>query len=191
MLPFKKVNKKIVLLTTGMLLLIGMTAYYMAYSSFIGEERSLSAQETEVAKQDGKIKTTDQTDLVQRMVYLKCKDEEVLKTKPTEKLVGLTIYQLQKVYQGWVIDKFDSDEVDMTLKVDSYCREHANNMFIGIQDDKVAVFYGKPGPRSIVKEITSIQINHLMPQDIEELHHGIVVQSTEELLRTLEGMQSR
>lgn len=191
MLPFKKVNKKFVLVTTGMLLVIGIMAYYLAYLSFTGEDRSLSLEETEVSKQEGKIKTTAHTDLVQKIMYLKCNDEEVIRTKPTEKLVGLTIYQLQKVYQGWMIDKFDSDEVHMTLKVDSYCREHANNLFIGIQDDKVAVFYGKPGSKSIVKEITNIPLSSLMSQDIEELKHGMIVQSTEELLRTLEGMQSR
>ncbi len=191
MLPFKKVNRKFILLTTGMLLLIGIITYYMTYLSFTGEDRYLSAEEMEVAKQEGKIKTTAHTDFVQRIVYLKCNDEEVLRTKPTDKLVGLTIYQLQKVYQGWVIDKFDQDEVDMTLKIDSYCREHANNMFVGIHDNKVAVFYGKPGSRPIVKEITSIPVSSLRKQDIEELQRGMIVQSTEELLRTLEGMQSR
>ena len=191
MLPFKKVSKKVVLLTTGVFLLIGMITYYIAFLSFTDGDGSLSAEEREVAKQEGKIKTTAQTDLIQRITYLKCNDQEVLRTKPTEKLIGLTIHQLQKVYQGWVIDKFDQDEVDMTLKIDSYCREHANNMFIGIQDNKIAVFYGKPGSRAIVKEITNISVSSLMPQDIEELQRGMVVQSTEELLRTLEGMQSR
>jgi len=132
LLPLKKINRKLALLTTGVILIVGMSAYYIAYHSFLGEDGSLVAQETEVVKQEGKIKVIANTDLVQKILYLKCNDEEVLRTKPTEKLVGLTIYQLQKVYQGWVFDKFDSDEVVMTLRVDSYCREHANNMFIGI-----------------------------------------------------------
>lgn len=191
MLPLKKINKKLAFLGTGLILLIGMSAYYISYHSFLGENGSLSLQETEVTKPEGKIKVNTDTELVQKILYLKCNDEEILRTKPTEKLVGLTIYQLEKVYQGWTFDKFDRDEVDMTLRVDNYCREHANNMYIGIQDDHVAVFYGKPGSRSIVKEKTSIPVNKFMPQDIEELRHGMVVQSQEELLRTLEGMQSR
>ena len=191
MLPFKKIHTKFVVLTTGMLLIVGITAYYMAYLSFTGENKSLLPEETEVIKQEGKIKIAANTDLVQRILYLKCNDEEVLRTKPTEKLVGLTIYQLQNVYQGWVFDKFDTDEVHMTLKIDGYCREHANNMFIGIQDGHVAVFYGKPASKRIVKEVTNIPINKLMMEDVEELQQGLVVSSTEELLRTLEGMQSR
>jgi len=191
LLPYKRINKKFVLLTTGILLIVGMSAYYIAYLSFKGENKPLLPQETEVVKQEGKIKIVADTDLVQKILYLKCKDEEVLRTKPTEKLVGLTIYQLQNVYQGWVFDKFDTDEVHMTLKIDGYCREHANNMFIGIQDDRVAVFYGKPDSKRIVKEVTNIQVNKLMVQDVEELKQGLAVSSTEELLRTLEGMQSR
>jgi len=191
LLPLKKFNKKIILLATGIFLLVGMSAYYIPYLYFTGENQSLLPEETEVIKQEGKIKVTANTDLVQKIIYLKCNDEEVLRTKPTEKLVGLTIYQLQNVYQGWVFEKFDTDEVDMTLKIDGYCREHANNMFIGIQDGRVAVFYGKPDSKRIVKEVTSIEVNKLMVQDVEELQHGLIVSSTEELLRTLEGMQSR
>lgn len=191
MLLLKKINKKLAFLGAGLILCIGMLAYYISYHSFVGENGSFSLEETEVAKSEGKIKVTPDTELVQKIIYLKCNDEEILRTKPTEKLVGLSIYQLQKVYQGWTFDKFDRDEVNMTLRVDNYCREHANNMYIGIQDGRVAVFYGKPGSRSIVKEKTNIPINKFMAQDIEELRHGMIIQSQEELLRTLEGMQSR
>lgn len=191
MLLLKNINRKLALLATGLILIVGMSAYYIVYYSFLGEDGGHLSQEAEVVKQEGKIKVTANTELVQKILYLKCNDEEVLRTKPTEKLIGLTIYQLQKVYQGWVFDKFDKDEVDMTLRVDNYCREHANNMFIGIQDGSVAVFYGKPGSRPIIKEKTDISVNKFMAQDIEELRHGMVVQSKEELLRTLEGMQAR
>jgi len=174
-----------------MFMIVGMSAFYISNLSFTGENKSLLPQETEVVKQEGKIKITADTELIQKIIYLKCNDEEVLRIKPTEKLVGLTIYQLQNVYQGWVFDKFDRDEVRMTLKINGYCREHANNMFIGIQDGRVAVFYGKPESKRIVKEITNIQVNKLMVQDVEELQQGLAVSSTEELLSTLEGMQSR
>ena len=172
-----------------MFLIVGMTAYYISDLSFIGENKSLLPQETEVVKQEGKIKITADTKLVQKISYMKCNDEEVIQIKPTEKLVGLTIYQLQNVYQGWVFDKVDRDEVQMTLKIDGYCPEHTNNMFIGIQDGHVAVFYGKPESKLFVKEVTKIQVNTLMAQDVEELQKGLVVSSTEELLSTLEGMQ--
>lgn len=168
-----------------------MSAYYVMYRSASGHENPIFLQEAEVAKQDSNFKITDNTEIVQKTLYLRCNDEEVLRTKPAENLVGLNIYQMQKIYQGWDFEKFDNNEAVITLKVDGYCREHANNLFIGIKDDHVAVFYGRPGYKPIVKEITAIQVNKLMPHDIEELKKGMVVQSKEELLRTLEGMQSR
>lgn len=192
MLPFPKISKIYTMLLSGVLLVIVCLAgYYLFGRYYDGGNKSVLPQETEVVKQDSKIKITEHTDLVQKLVYLKCGDNEVIHTKPADNLVGINYNQLQKVYSGWLIERFDTNEVQMTLQVDSFCREHANNMFIGIKDGYVAVFYGKPGSRAIAKEITKIQAVKLMPQDMEELRRGMIVQSREELLRTLEGMQSR
>jgi hypothetical protein len=189
MLPFPKIGRQRLLLASAIgALLLGLAAYF---GGFLASDGLKSPPNTEVARQDAKIKISANTELIQKIVYLKCGDEEVFRTKPADNLVGLNINQVQKVYAGWTIDKFDSQEVEMSLKVGSYCREHANNMFIGLKDGFVAVFYGKPGPRAIVREVTRIPANNLSPEDQEELRHGMVVQSREEVLRVLEGMQSR
>jgi len=174
----------------GIIIAICLVSYFV-YSQSLGKEQPRRSPGLEVAKQDLSIKITPNTDLVQKIIYLKCEDEEVFRTKPADNLVGLNQAQIQKIYSGWTIEKFDTVEVSMTLKVDSLCREHANNMFIGIKDGYVTIFYGKPGPKAIVKEQTKISVNRLMPQDLAELKRGLVVQSREELLRTLEGLQSR
>jgi len=190
MLPFLKNPKHRLILASVVIL------GFMAIRLYAGGLSSLGGvipkpQETEVAKPDSKIKITATTDLVQKIVYLKCNDEETFRTKPADNLVGLNLNQVQKVYAGWTIDKFDTQVVEMNLKVDSYCREHANNMFIGVKDDHVAVYYGKPGPKAILKEMTQIPVNRLSTQDADEIKRGLSVQSREELLRTLEGLQSQ
>jgi hypothetical protein len=191
MLPPFKFNKRTTVVAAGLILAVGFLAYYF-FNSFYGVKNDpILPRDTEVTGQDGKIKILPDTDFVQRIVYLKCGDEEVLKSKPPENLVGLNYYQVQNSYPGWNIDKFDTLAVEMTLKVDSYCREHANNMFIGVKDGYVAVFYGKPGEKPILKEVTKIAVGKLNQQDAEELRRGVVIHSKEELLRTLEGMQSR
>lgn len=191
MLPPFKFNKRTTMVAAGVILAVSFLAYYLINSFYGVKNESILPQDTEVARQDGKIKILPNTELVQRIVYQKCGDEEVVRSKPPENLIGLNYYQVQKIYPGWNIDKFDNLELEMTLKVDSYCREHANNMFIGVKDGYVAVFYGKPGAKSILKEVTKITTNKLHPQDVEELRRGMVVHSKEELLRTLEGLQSR
>ena len=191
MLSFKKVGKKQAIVAGSILAVIGLLTYYFIYNPSNLDKYPILPQETQVTKQDSKIKISANTDITQKIIYLKCNDEEVIKTKPAENIIGLNYQQVQNIYSGWTIDKFDNLEVEMTLKVDSYCREHANNMFIGVKDGYVAVYYGKPGDKAILKEITKISLTHIMPQDIEELKRGLVVQSREELLRTLEGMQTR
>lgn len=191
MLPLPKFTKVRYLLIAGIILGSCLLAYHFFGSPPRRDISPIVPKETEVTKQDAKIKITANTDLVQKIIYAKCNDEEVFRTKPADNLVGLNMQQFQKVYSGWTIHKFDTMELEMSLKVDSYCREHANNMFIGIKDGNVAVFYGKPGPKAILKEVTKIPVSKLVQEDLDELRRGMVVQSREELLRTLEGMQSR
>lgn len=190
MLPFPQNLKRRALLAAGLVAAVLMLAAYAGgMLPWPGKQRP--AQDAEVGKQDTKIKITATTDFAQKITYLKCGDEEVYRTKPADNLIGLNLAQVQKVYAGWTIDKFDAQEVEMSLKVDSYCREHANNTFIGVKDGFVAVYQGRPGPRAIVREVTAIPVRNLSAEDIEELRQGMVVKSREELLRTLEGMQSR
>ncbi|MCE5286771.1 MAG: BofC C-terminal domain-containing protein [Pelosinus sp.] len=165
-------------------------AYFIS-NNYFNSARSDLPQEAEFVKQDAKIKIAANTDLVQRIIYAKCNDEEITHTQPAENLIGLNYQQLQKVYTGWSIDKFDTNEVVLTLHADGFCPEHANNLFVGVKDGYVAVFYGKPGDKAILKEITTLSVTKITPQDLEELQRGVVVESREQLLRTLEGMQAR
>lgn len=175
----------------GILLLAGLSAYFYLPGLSFSDGSPVKEKETEFVRQDAAVKVSPQTDIYQRIVYSKCGDEESLRTKPADNLIGMHLSQFQKVYTGWNIEHFDANEIKMTLTIDSLCREHANNMFIGQKDGYVTVFYGLPGRKPIVKEVTKIPVNHLTQDDIAELQRGIVVQSKEEMLRTLEGMQSR
>lgn len=191
MLPLPPKIKRRALLAAGIVAIAAamFAVYGGGLVSWPAKERP--DKDAEVARQDQKIKITAATDFTQKIVYLKCGDEEVFRTKPADNLIGLNVVQVQKVYTGWTIDKFDSQEVAMYLKVDSFCREHANNTFIGVKDGFVAVFAGRPGPKAIVREVTRIPVQQLSAADLAELKQGLVVKTREELLRTLEGMQAQ
>jgi hypothetical protein len=188
MLSISKLAKKYILIVIGLISIVLFSGYYLIHYRQINHDHF---SQQEVTKQDNKIKVLPTTDIIQKIKYLKCGEEEVLHTIPPDNLIGLNYNQVQKIYPGWNIEKFDTDEIQLTIKIESFCREHANNMFIGIKDGNVAIFYGKPGSKAILKEITKISAAKLMQQDREELKHGLVIQSKEELLRTLEGLQSR
>jgi len=191
-LPFQKVTMLRILLVLLAVSAIGGGYFFLEpLKSRYQENRLLSSDRTEAVGQDARLKVEPDTEIVQKMIYLKCNDEEIIRDHPTSSLIGLNQQQIQHVYSGWSIDKFDSGEIVLTLKVDGYCPEHANNMFLGIQDGYVAVFRGKPGPRAILKEVTGISVANLAKDDVDELGKGLTVNSREELLRVLEGMQSK
>ena len=178
----------------GVLFILATLTGYFGYG-YISKTPPLIDYRTqppsERVQHDAKITITEETIIQQKMIYKKCGNEEVIRTKPSESYIGMTLAQLQAAYPGWHIDYFDAAEVRMTLEVDDFCREHANGMYLGVKDGYVAVFYGKPGLKPIVKEVTTIAIKRLTAADVAELEKGIIINSKEELLRTLEGMQSQ
>lgn len=188
MLPITKMNKYIYIVALFIVLILS-GAYFFGY--FSAAKGIPGTPKTEAVQQDSKIKVTKDTILKQKLIYTRCDDVETYSTKAPDNLIGVNFMQMQKMYPGWTIEKFDINEIEMSLKVNSLCREHANNMFIGIKDGFVAVFYGKPGGKIIVKEVTQIPVANLMPNDQEELKRGLIVSSREEMFKTLEGLQSR
>lgn len=188
MLLLCKITKSSIIIITGIVVAACLACYY--YANFTGYKH-FAAQESETANSGLANKVTAETNLTQKIKYAKCNDEETFHSKANEVLIGLNIEQMQNVYSGWNMEYFDGHEAVMSLVVDGLCREHANNMYIGIKDGHVAVFYGKPAQNPIVKEINQIVADRLPPQDLLELKNGMVVENKENLLRTLEGMQSR
>lgn len=189
MLPYLRMAKKWTL-SVILAAAIGMGMWYWYHPADYNSYPNRPLPPNVEVIGDTGIKIRHDTDILQRIVYSRCADEESFKTKATENLMGLTYQQVQKVYSGWAIQKFDAAEVEMTLAIDSLCREHANNLFIGIQDGYVAVFYGKPGGKPLLKEVTKVHVSKLMPQDADEIRRGMPVQSREELLRFIEGLDS-
>lgn len=170
----------------------------LSYSLFAGgylgqpqrvPEKSVTPQDREVVQQDLQLKVTPQTKIVKRVKYTKCGDEEIMQEDASAELVGMTAQQLSQVYQGWSVETFDLHEVVLVLQVDAYCKTHNDNMFVGIHNGYVAVFYGQPGPQALLKEETNIPLESVQAQDQKELGQGIIVKDRSELLQTLEGLQ--
>lgn len=145
----------------------------------------------EVSMIDNKIKVRADTLIVQTFFYSKCNEQETIQFKPDKNLVGMDYKTFQSQYSKWNIENFSEEKITMSLQVNDYCREHKANMFLGIKDGYVAIFYGKPGPKAILKEITKTPVSNLQPQAIEEIKQGLIFSSKAEMLYILEGMQSK
>jgi hypothetical protein len=179
--------------SVGMLvsLIIGC---FVFYNIFLDQAKSKPMvpsvpPNAEVTQKDLKIKVTPETEIIQKIKYTKCGDEEVLQEKANQKLIGLTMRQVQQIYGGWTIDTFDTKEIVLTLISDGYCTSHSEHMFLGVHNGHVAVFHGEPGSKALLKEETNILLQDIQPQDRNDLEKGIEVKDRSELLQALEGLQ--
>lgn len=176
------------------LLICAALVYSLSSGTFFDHlqtEPKLSADSlnAEVTQKELKIKLTPQTEIIQKIKYTKCGDEEITRAVADQKLIGLSFQQVRSMYPGWTIETFDTKEVVLTLAVDGYCKQHSEYMFLGIHNEHVAIYAGKPGPQALLKEATNISLQDLQPQDRVELEKGIVIKDRAELLQTLEGLQ--
>ena len=70
------------------------------------------------------------------------------------------------------------------------CPQCKDQLFVSVEGDKVAVFYGLSAGPCQLKEKTSISVQKLPPQAVADLKSGIPVKSQEELLYLLEGLMN-
>lgn len=133
----------------------------------------------------------EQTRFEQTIYYSRCDEEETICAKASQKVVGMTRDEVEKLYREWQVVSFDQDRVVLRLSVDDVCKVHKENQFVGVRDGMAAVFYGKPNEKPVLKEVLAIDTALLVPQVKAELEKGIPFCSEEEKLRILEGIQAR
>lgn len=98
--------------------------------------------------------------------------------KEVAKLYNAAAYQLS------------SDKLYLYLDQPGLCPSCKENIFIGLCEDKVAVYYGMPGGPQQLKEQTQIPIRGLPLLALEDLKKGIPIQDGYELLYVLEGLMN-
>jgi len=122
------------------------------------------------------------TNVVQKTTYLRCNDEQIFNGKPAANMIGMDQKQLRQTYSEWTIDKFDPHDLQMSIRIDTLCREHASNLYLGISDGFVVIFHGTPVMKPIVKEPTKIRAAELAPEEVEKLRRGLPIAFYEEAM---------
>ena len=124
--------------------------------------------------------------------YLKCGHTEVWQGGDLpEELAALSFGGLSNGELGtilpkqWQVAEFSPSTVVLE-SVDQFCNSCLNKSYIGVYDDKIAIFRGIP-PDGVVESITEFEVK----QDIrDQLEKGIPFSTLEELLLLLESYTS-
>lgn len=197
-------SKKLVWIALGIIVVVSFVSTYLMLKDGISknEKYLTKLDRDEVIKpikkegsssqtENAKIAINENTEIITRVMYEQTGQVEVNKIKPTEDMIGLSKEELERVYNGWIIDEFSPSKVQITLIVRKQAEGTSlTQYYLGIKDGYVAVFKDPPGPRASLKQLTKISVKGLPEQEVKDLKNGIQINSEEELLEMLEGLSS-
>ncbi len=103
---------------------------------------------------------------------------------PSE-LVGLDPQGVARLHPDWQIESWAADRLVVVVP----CAVQPGEGFVGLQEDHVAVFEGRPGPCSALRELTDIPAGQLARFLLTDLREGIPFRDENELLQIMEGLR--
>jgi hypothetical protein len=118
-------------------------------------------------------------------IYKRCGHKEEM-----SKIFERDLEEIFEEYKGWRIESDQKDNVLLVDEASGLCPICEREEFLGIFQDKVAVFHGRPMRRGPVKEVSSLEVKDLPSQEAEDLSQGIHIKDIRERLQLLEGLFS-
>ncbi len=131
-------------------------------------------------------RTTPNTLIIYKTYYTKCKHYIKRYEDIDVSLVNLTEKEFKEKTRGWSIEKFSSEEVELSKEEEIFCNEHyklklENNVIVIYKIDEVGV--------ETQYEQTGITTEYLTNEDILKLTTGIEVYGKENLSNTMEDYE--
>lgn len=130
------------------------------------------------------------TQVVLKTSYSLCGHEEE-KIEDKSNVINLKKEELAKIYTGWNITNFSSDEVELEREVDGICGEHyiitEENGFVVVYKKSVNETTGKVGKEEFIT--TDISVEYLPQEDLDNIKSGEEIYGKENLNRFLEDYE--
>jgi len=125
---------------------------------------------TEVASIEEK--TTPNTLIIYKTYYTKCK--HFIKKYETIDVskINLNEEEFKEKYKNWKMDKFSSEEIELSKEVEKYCGEHYK---IKLEENNVIIYKVDENGKEKEYEKTNISKEYLTNEDIARLTSGIKI----------------
>ncbi|MEW6547168.1 MAG: BofC C-terminal domain-containing protein [Bacillota bacterium] len=123
-----------------------------------------------------------------RTTYLLCGYREEKEEPVWPELVGCTEQEFMTRHPGWTLVSFGPTRIELERQVDAVCPEMVRYRFLTISDGKVAVYYGRSRDHLLLKELTTVRSESLLPEDRQLLQQGMVMEGDDQVARFLEGL---
>ena len=162
-------------------------AYNQEFSNnMIIQERNIKLQSIETSNSENE-KTTPNTLMIYKTYYTKC-NHYVREYKDIDiSLVNFTEDELKEKFKNkWDIDKFSSEEIELSKEVEEFCNEHYK---IKLENSTIVIYTIDENGIETEYEHTGITTEYLTAEDILKLTQGIFVYGKENLSSTIEDYE--
>lgn len=131
-------------------------------------------------------KTTPNTLMIYKTYYTKCKHYVKEYKDIDTSLVNFTENELKEKCREWDIQKFTSEEVEMSKEKEEFCGEHYK---IKLENNSIVIYNIDENGIETEYEHTGITTEYLTEEDILKLTSGIYVYGKESLTSTIEDYE--
>ncbi len=139
--------------------------------------------ETSVVEEE---KTTPNTLIVYKVYYTPCKHYIKTYEDIDTSLVNLTQQEFKERTREWSIEKFSSEEIELTKEVEAFCNEHYK---LKLENNVIVIYQIDEFGNETEYEQTGITTEYLTNEDILKLTAGIEVYGKENLSSTIEDYE--
>lgn len=126
--------------------------------------------------------------VVYRTTYLLCGSREEREEPAPPYLVGRTRQELESLHPGWEVVSFAPDRVVLERQVEAMCPDMVRYRYVTLSDGRVAVYYGREPGHLLLKELSPLRAEALLPEDRRALGEGVVLEGDEQVAQFLEGL---
>lgn len=124
--------------------------------------------------------------VVSTEVFKKCGHTICKKEDAPREIVNLNEEKVKVFYKGWNIDKFSSEEIQISRENPSICNEH---YILGQSDGYISISVKNDIGEYIFKGLTNIPVQYLPEADIANLEYGIEIVGKDNLNSFLEDFE--
>lgn len=131
-------------------------------------------------------KTTPNTLMIYKTYYTKCQHYLQEYKEIDAALVNCTQSTLQEKCRNWKIEKFSSQEVELSKEEEKFCNQHYK---LKLENNVIVVYTVDEAGRETEYEQTGITTEYLTEEDILKLTTGIIIYGKENLTSTIEDYE--
>lgn len=118
--------------------------------------------------------------------YNKCGHVVFEEFRVPNAVVNMTKEQAEKYYEGWIMQSFNSNEINLFREINSICKEH---YIVRDVDGFISVYRSDENGNEVLYRATDILTKYLSRSDIDNLERGITVEGKNNLEQILEDYE--